>query len=60
MNPYQNALVIQAQAAMVQVESMKVENKMREIRQESPAYGEDCFLIVVQTLEKLARDLLNS
>lgn len=30
--------------AIAEIEAMKAENKMREIRQESPAYNDDDFL----------------
>lgn len=35
---------LKAAKLMVRLEAMKAENRMREIRGESPAYGEEAFL----------------
>ena len=46
MTNYAAGLMAQCFACNAQVEAMKAENVMRNIRQESPAYGEDSFMIV--------------
>lgn len=49
---------LQAQSLVAKMEAAKIENKMREIRGESPAYGEDWFNGVANQFEHLARNYL--
>lgn len=50
MTPEQSAAFVFSQSvcALAQIEAMKAENVMRSIRGESPAYGEDNFLLITE------------
>jgi hypothetical protein len=44
-------------AAYAEIEGMKADNKMREMNNNSIAYGEDSFLLIKKELETIIRDM---
>jgi hypothetical protein len=54
MNPTNLQLWLQAQAYIAEIEAAKIENKVREMRGESPSYGDDWFYMIANNLNNLA------
>jgi hypothetical protein len=57
MNDHQLRSYMYALSYLAQIEAAKIENKVREMRDESPAYGEDWFNGIAMQLEELGRNL---
>lgn len=57
MQDWQVGIFIQAQAAMVEVEGMKVQNEERHVLGFSPAYDEQSFLEKAAELMQLSQDI---
>ena len=54
MNEYDVKRLIEARAIQAEIEAMKIANREREIRDESPAYNEGDFQEKAEELRELA------
>lgn len=57
LEEWQLKIYLQAQAEMIRVEGMKVENSQRVLRGEAAAYSEEAFCVSADEIDRLAHEI---